>query len=191
MGQASGERETTVPVTGAIPGGVQIRPLAPHRDDRGDFVEIFRDEWDAIARPAQWGHSTSHAGVVRGVHVHPVHDDFLVVVSGRMFAGLVDLRVDSPTHGAAACLELSGDAPAGVTIPHGVAHGFYFAEPSAFVLGVTHTYDPADELGCRWDDPELGIPWPAFAGDPTVSPRDLELQSLSELRRELAALAAV
>ncbi|MDO9175070.1 MAG: dTDP-4-dehydrorhamnose 3,5-epimerase family protein, partial [Actinomycetota bacterium] len=126
------------------------------------------------------------AGVVRGVHVHPVHDDFFVLISGRMFAGLVDLRPASATSRAAACVEIDAREPAALIIPHGVAHGFYFPEPSTFVLGVTHSFDPADELGCRWDDPELGIPWPEIGDDAIVSPRDLELVPLSGLIEQLA-----
>lgn len=189
MYPGSVESEAVVPFTGALPEGVIIKPLTPHRDDRGDFTEIFRREWGLIDHPVQWAFSSSHSAVVRGVHVHPVHDDFLIVLSGRMFAGLADLRPESPTYRSAACLEFSGEAPTGVKFPHGVAHGFYYAEPSAFVLGVTHTYDPADELGCRWNDPELGIEWPNMPAELIVSPRDLELQPLSELKRELAALA--
>ena len=38
----------------------------------------------------------------------------------------------------------------------------------------------ADELGCRWDDPDLDIPWPCT--EPLISQRDRELGSLSDLR---------
>jgi dTDP-4-dehydrorhamnose 3,5-epimerase len=118
--------------------------------------------------------------VLRGVHVHLRHDDYLVLFDGRATVGLADLRDDSPTSGAAACVELRGDAPVGMTIPTGVAHGFLFHEPSLHVYAVSHYWDPADELGCRWDDPGLGIPWPD--AEPLLSPRDAALGSLAELR---------
>ena len=66
-------------------------------------------------------------------------------------------------------------------IPVGVAHGFYFhSERSVHVYAVSHEFDPADELGCRWDDPELDIVWPCSA--PLISSRDKTLGSLSDLR---------
>ncbi len=57
------------------------------------------------------------------------------------------------------------------------------------MYAVSHEWDPSDELGCRWDDPELGIAWPCSA--PLISGRDRELGSLSVLRASWrAALAA-
>ena len=58
-------------------------------------------------------------------------------------------------------VELDGERPAALAIPHGVAHGFYFHEPSLHVYAVSAYWDPEDELGCHWADPDLEIPWPA------------------------------
>jgi dTDP-4-dehydrorhamnose 3,5-epimerase len=119
--------------------------------------------------------------------VHVTHDDYLTVVRGRATIGLADLRGDSPTAGLACCVVLEAAEPAAIAIPHGVAHGFLFQEPSTHIYGVTHYWDPADELGCRWDDPALGIPWPAGVR-PLLSERDATLPSLAALRRELRRL---
>ena len=67
-------------------------------------------------------------------------------------------------------VELIADAPLALSIPPGVAHGFYFDESSLHVYAVSHEWDPSDELGCRWDDPDLGIAWPCSA--PLISGRD-------------------
>jgi dTDP-4-dehydrorhamnose 3,5-epimerase len=173
--------------TAVLPQGVAVRPLEPHADDRGRFTELFRDEWGTGVAPVQWNAVSSRSGVLRGVHVHVRHDDYLVLHAGHATIGLADLRTDSATSGLATCVEMTGDAPAGLSIPHGVAHGFCFHEPSLHVYAVSHYWDPSDELGCRWDDPELGIPWPQ--DDARTSPRDAALPSLRELRRELAAQA--
>jgi dTDP-4-dehydrorhamnose 3,5-epimerase len=166
-----------------LPEGVRVRPLDPHADSRGSFTELHRREWGACVDPVQWNAVRSQAGVLRGVHVHPRHDDYLIVFGGRAAVGLCDLREDSPTAGLGACLDLRGDAPAGLTIPHGVAHGFYFHEPSLHIYAVSHYWDVGDELGCRWDDDELGIPWPQ--SEAVISPRDAALPSLAVLRDEL------
>jgi dTDP-4-dehydrorhamnose 3,5-epimerase len=93
---------------------------------------------------------------------------------------LHDLRAGSITEGLGATVELRADRPASLVVPPGVAHGFYSQEPWLLVYAVDHEWDPSDELGCRWDDPGLGIDWPCE--QPLVSPRDEELGSLSELR---------
>jgi dTDP-4-dehydrorhamnose 3,5-epimerase len=99
------------------------------------------------------------------------------------------LREGSPTEGMGMVVELAADEAHALVIPTGVAHGFYFPERSLHVYAVSHEWDPSDELGCRWDDPELGIGWPCT--DPLLSERDRALGPLSELRAGVrGALAA-
>lgn len=165
-----------------LPAGVRVQSLVPHPDERGDFTELHRLEWGTEVAPVQWNAVRSQPGVLRGVHVHPRHDDYLVLFEGRATIGLADLREGAgPPEGV--CLDLGRHAPRGITIPHGVAHGFLFHEPSIHVYAVSHYWDPADELGCRWDDPELGLPWPPV--EPLLSPRDAALPPLAELRESL------
>jgi dTDP-4-dehydrorhamnose 3,5-epimerase len=171
-----------------LPHGVSLRPLTPHMDDRGVFTELFRDSWELEVAPAQWNVVRSEANVLRGVHAHLRHDDYLTLVVGRATIGLHDLRPASPTEGLGVAVELDAREPAALTIPTGVAHGFYFHEPSVHVYAVSHEFDPADELGCRWDDPALRIDWPCR--EPLVSPRDRDLGPLSELRRVWRAAPA-
>ena len=166
-----------------LPAGVHLKPLEPHVDDRGSFTELHRGEWGVGVDPVQWNAVRTEAGILRGVHVHPRHDDYLIVFGGHATVGLRDMRTDSPTAGLAACLDLRGDAPAGLTIPHGVAHGFYFHQSSLHIYAVSHYWDVSDELGCRWDDDELDIPWPQT--EALVSPRDAALPSLASLQGQL------
>jgi dTDP-4-dehydrorhamnose 3,5-epimerase len=167
-----------------LPAGVAVRDLTPHADDRGTFLELHRLEWETGIAPVQWNAVRTEAGVLRGVHCHWRHDDYLTVVDGVAEVGLCDLRPDMPTYRQAACLRLDAARPQALTIPTGVAHGFYFPEPSLHVYAVSHYWSLDDELGCRWDDPALGIPWPQPGAD--VSPRDEALPPLAELERSLA-----
>lgn len=109
-------------------------------------------------------------------------------MSGRATVGLRDLRANTPTPGATACVELAADRPAAISIPHGVAHGFYIHQSSLHVYAVSQYWDPSDELGCRWDDPALEIPWPQAHAH--VSPRDAALPPLAQLQLQLAASQA-
>ena len=168
----------------ALPQGVCHNLLAPHPDGRGTLVELFRHSFPGAFEVAQWNGVTSSAGVMRGVHVHLVHWDYLIVLSGRALVGLRDLREGSPTSGESALVEMRGDAPASLTIPPGVAHGFLFPEASLHVYGVSHVWNQDDELGCHWRDPELRIPWPV--AEATVSPRDAALPPLAFLLRTIA-----
>ena len=173
-----------------LPEGVAVHPLEPHPDERGVFTELFRESWGLAVVPVQWNAVRSEANVLRGVHAHWRHLDYLTLVAGRATIGLHDLREGSPTEGLGTIVELTAESPSALVTPTGVAHGFYFHEPSIHVYAVTHDWDPADELGCRWDDPALRIPWPCR--DPHLSERDRGLGSLSALRDAFrAALATV
>lgn len=171
-----------------LPDGVSLRPLVLNRDDRGALAEMFRGSWPGAIEAVQWNMVRTDAGVLRGVHVHPRHDDYLVVLEGHVSVGLCDLRSDGPSADVAAVVELTGVEPAAITIPPGVAHGFYFHTPALHVYATTHYWDPADELGCHWSDPELGIEWPTT--EALISERDAELPPLSDLRPLLEAAPA-
>jgi dTDP-4-dehydrorhamnose 3,5-epimerase len=165
--------------SGSLPDGASLRPLQPISDERGVFTEVYRGEWTEGPHALQWNFIRSNEGVMRGVRVHPRHDDHLVVLDGRLLVGLRDLRRGSSTFGRASLLELSGSSISLLKIPAGVAHGLYVAEPSLFVIGVSRYHDPSDDIPCRWDDPALEIPWPFETA--AVSPSDAAGLSLSEV----------
>src|SRR3954451_21921305 len=100
-----------------LPHDVRLTALATHRDGRGALTEIFRDEWALGLAPCQWNVSTTEPNVLRGVHVHYKHQDYLVVASGRLSVGLLDIRPHSPTYLASALIELGGDRLAGLSVP--------------------------------------------------------------------------
>jgi dTDP-4-dehydrorhamnose 3,5-epimerase len=170
-------------VSTALAHGVRVRRLEMHRDPRGVFTEIFRAAWDTGIAPVQWNAVGSEAGVLRGVHVHLRHDDYLILVSGRACIGLRDLRRGSPTEGATALMELAGSDLTALTIPRGVAHGFYFHEPSVHIYSVSEYWSLEDELACHWADPALEIPWPVSSA--RLSDRDAAAAPLAQLLTEL------
>jgi len=172
-------------VTEELPHGVRLLSLEPRSDERGSFTEMFRRRWIESPELLQWNLVRSRAGVLRGVHVHPRHHDYLVAESGRSVIGLRDLRRESPTYGVGTLVTLDGDTPRALHIPPGVAHGFLFLVESTHIYGVSHYWDSSDELGCRFDDPLLNLPWPIR--EPQLSPRDLTASSLAELLREIEA----
>ena len=97
---------------------------------------------------------------------------------------LHDLREGSPTDGATLTVDLGQTAEGshdhrGVFIPPGVAHGFASLTDMTITYLVDCYYNPADELGVAWDDPEIGADW--GVADPILSKRD---QS-NPLRKEI------
>ena len=162
-----------------LPAGVEILSLVPHYDARGVFTEIFRESWSSDLRPLQWNAVRSNENVLRGFHAHWRHSDYLFMVSGSMTLGLKDLRHQSPSFGSSAKVVLDSRSPTAIIIPAGVGHGFYFPEESIHIYSVTDYWDPADELGCRWDTPGLEIDWDVK--NPAVSARDERLPDLHAL----------
>ena len=172
-----------------LPDDVSVRPLPRHRDDAASTTDVYRRDWPLDIAPVQWNFVSSRPNVLRGVHVHIEHWDYLHVVSGAMLLGLHDMRPRSLTYRLATQLCLEGDRPVSIAIPPGVAHGFYFASATTYIYAMSHYWTPVGELGCRWDDPELGLAWPV--SDPVLSPRDAAAPRYFELARALAsALAA-
>ena len=161
--------------------GVRLFRLAPIPDSRGSLTEIFRESWLEAPPFVQWNVVRSEAGTLRGVHVHLVHHDYLVCLSGEMFVGLRDERTDSRTWGRSTLLHIdaaNGD-PMAITIPPGVLHGMLMARETVKLYGVTSYWDLDDELGCHWADPALEIPWPFEPSQ--VSDRDRSAGGLREL----------
>lgn len=179
-----GERKADAAGDDPLPSGVRKLPLPLHTDARGSLFELYRESWGIEPRPRQWNVVRSMAHTVRGMHLHRVHHDVLVLVEGHMRLGVVDLRKDQPSYRAAQLLDLRGEAPAAVTIPPGVAHGFHFPVPSLHAYGLSVEWDPEADLDCRFDDPDLQLAW-GTGPDVLLSERDRGARGLTQL---LAAL---
>ena len=154
-----------------ISGVVVVKPDV-HGDNRGRFVETFRQEWlpDGAPPMVQGNRADRKEGALVGLHYHRFQADFWYVPTGRAMVVLHDLRASSATDGATLILEIGEHDHRGVYIPPGVAHGFYALTDMTITYLVDHYYDPADELGVAWDDPALQIVWPTAT--PELSERD-------------------
>ena len=110
--------------------GVERIHLESHADAGGVSTQVFHREWRLGIHPVQWNAVQSEANVLRGVHVHVVHEDYFVLLKGQTLLGLRDLRPGAPTEGNTAMLDLQFEQLQAVRIPPGVAHGFYFTRRS-------------------------------------------------------------
>ena len=165
-----------------LPADVEIRTLKPHGDERGYLVELFRPDWDVPVRPIQWNLTAAYAGVLRGPQFHLHRNEYLILIEGRMSAGLADVRRGSPTEGMSVLVEAAASEegfPLVTIDAGGIFHGFYFHEDSKVLHAVPTIWDKRDEFRVRWNDPDLGIPWPTLA--PIQSKLEREAPSLKEL----------
>src|SRR4051794_22089293 len=153
-------------------------------DERGFFCETFRAS--ALAGLGigedfvQDNHSRSRRGVVRGMHFQPGQAKLVRCARGEIRDVLVDIRPDSPTFGEWEGYTLGEQGGEQLYCPDGFAHGFcVLSEVADVVYKVSTYYDPATEAGFRYDDPDVGIEWPAIDLQP--SQRDATAPTLAEL----------
>ena len=123
--------------------GVWRRSVGFHPDQRGSFGELWRSSWtDPLGDLMQQANlSRSQARVLRGLHAHRRQADLWVVVEGRAFIALVDVRQAVSGEGPP-ILETHEAGPGdAVYLPAGVAHGFYAYEALTLVYFVSNEYD--------------------------------------------------
>ncbi len=161
---------TTVRASDQIEGVYFVEP-AVHGDQRGLFIETYRRSWIPGAREMiQSNRSNKQAGALVGLHYHLHQADYWYVPSGTIRVVLHDLRAGGPTDGVTQTCDISGDNHWGVYIPPGVAHGFAALTDAVLTYLVDGYYNPADELGVAWDDPQIAADW--GIDTPIMSERD-------------------
>lgn len=167
-----------------VPVGVKLTSLETYIDSRGSLTELFRAEWISNQLPVQWNIVQSKANSIRGMHVHRNHFDYLFVPYGRMLLGLKDLRRNSSTYLTSTIVTLDSQNFMTCFIPPGVGHCFYFPIESTLLYSLSHYWSLKDDLGCMWNDPDIGLNWPDII-NPHLSERDSNAPSLNELLKQL------
>lgn len=154
-------------------------------DDRGTFVETWSDAWLDALPPATHFHRDGQAsnperGTLRGLHAQRGLGKLVRVASGSVYDVAVDVRPGSPTRGHHAGVVLSAAGGEALWVPPGFAHGYVTLTDHAVVgYRFTGQHVPGDEIGVRWDDPDLAIAWPVRPV--RMSERDRGLPRLREL----------
>ena len=152
--------------------GVYVVTPEVHGDERGFFVETYRREWipNGSREMIQANRGDRQIGCIVGLHYHLHQADYWYIPFGVVRVVLHDLRFGSPTEGATQHTDLDGNQHRGIYIPPGVAHGFSTLTDATITYLVDNYYNPADELGVAWNDPEIGADWGLT--DPVLSTRD-------------------
>src|SRR5436309_8054103 len=164
-----------------LEGPLVVKPTV-RGDERGFFVETYRrnvyTELGIGEEFVQDNHSRSIRGVVRGMHFQPGQAKLIRCARGEILDVLVDIRPGSPTFGEWEGFTLGEQYGEQVYCPDGFAHGFCVTSEVADVIYKVSTYyDPSTESGFRYDDPAVGIEWPAV--DLIPSQRDSTAPALA------------
>jgi dTDP-4-dehydrorhamnose 3,5-epimerase len=177
----------------SVPGALEMTP-AQHGDDRGVFLEWFREDLftERVGHPlhlAQANTSVSRTGTLRGIHfaeVPPGQAKYVTCPSGAAFDVVVDLRLGSPAYGRWDAVLLDDVDRRAVYLPEGVGHAFLaLADHTVVTYLCSAPYAPGREHGINPLDPALAIDWPSTDREgaplsPLLSPKDAEAPTLAE-----------
>jgi len=154
-------------------------------DERGYFMETHHNQRfqsaDIDCTFVQDNLSFSKKNVLRGLHFQKTKPQAKLIqaVSGGIFDVGVDLRKGSPTFGKWFGVVLSEENKRQFFVPEGFAHGFCVLSQSAHVAyKCSDFYDPQDEGGLHWSDPDIAIDWPLK--DPIISAKDYQFGYLKD-----------
>lgn len=155
-------------------------------DNRGFFLESYNEsrynENGITDHFVQDNHTRSKLGVLRGIHfqVNDPQAQILTVLRGTIFDVAVDLRPKSKTFKKWYGLQLSDQGIRQVYMGPGIGHGFYVLSQVADLhYKVSKKYNPNDEGGLRWDDPDINIKWPSK--NPTLNQRDSSFPYINQI----------
>ena len=173
-----------------LEGPILIEP-AVHGDERGFFSETYRHtvftELGVTEEMVQDNHSRSRRGIVRGMHFQTGEGTSKLVrcARGAILDVVVDIRRGSPTFGEWEAFELTDENMRIVYCPIGFAHGFCTLSDVADVIyKQSNYYDPEIDKGIKYDDPDVGIEWPAGL-ELIPSQRDASAPLLRDVAEEL------
>lgn len=178
----------------SLPGPLLIEPKSI-ADSRGLFAETFRaDLFEVAAGPIRFVQEnrslSTKRGTIRGLHFQkqPRAQGKLVrAVRGAILDVVVDIRVGSPTYGQYETVELSAENWFQLWVPVGFLHGLCTLTDNAEVLyKVTDYYSREHDAGVRWNDPDIGVKWPASEVEIHLSEKDRVAPLLQDIGPQFA-----
>jgi len=167
--------------------GAYLVRLRRFEDDRGFFARTWSPE--ALREhglDARLAHTSvawnRRAGTLRGMHYQAAPFEEAKLVScprGVIFDVVVDLRRRSATYLTWHGVRLDGVALEMLYVPPGCAHGYLTLTDDVLVqYAISERHSPEHARGVRWDDPSLGIVWPAVPS--VIAERDRHWPLLAE-----------
>jgi dTDP-4-dehydrorhamnose 3,5-epimerase len=160
--------------------------LPSYSDKRGNLTKVFSSKiYSLVGLKDRWSEvffSTSRKWVIRGLHYQEPpadHEKIVVVVRGKIFDAIVDIRKNSNTYGQNLTTILSAESPRALYIEKGFAHGFQALEQEtvvAYLAGSVHC--PERDKGVLWNS--CSINWPN-SSNCVISERDSNFPTFERL----------
>ncbi|MCY0945758.1 dTDP-4-dehydrorhamnose 3,5-epimerase family protein [Streptomyces antarcticus] len=150
--------------------GAALIELEAAEDERGFFARSFcRGEFEAAGlEPVveQCNLSFNHRkGTLRGFHYQLAPNAEAKTIRctrGAVYDVIVDLRPDSPTYLAHFGAALTAENRLAMHVPRNFGHAYLtLTDDAETFYQVSAAYTAGAERGLRWDDPVLGVQWPA------------------------------
>ena len=160
-----------------------------HGDDRGYFIETFRqdkleDFLGFKVKFCQDNESKSSRGVIRGLHYQlssAAQTKLVRVIQGSVLDVAVDIRKGSPTFGQHVAVKLTAENKRQLFVPRGFAHGFVVLEnDTIFAYKVDNYYSPENDRGVAFDDANIDIDWGIDRSELKLSEKDTKQPKLNE-----------
>ena len=150
-------------------------------DHRGMYVETFNEvdykQNNINIKFVRDDVSTSSKNVLRGLHYDNKTWKLIHCMYGKIFFVVADMRKDSDHYLKWQSFILTSDNRHQVLVPPGFANGHYvLSDHCIFHYKMSEYYDPENEKGVKWNDPKLGIFWPA--DHPMLSEKDSNTELL-------------
>jgi dTDP-4-dehydrorhamnose 3,5-epimerase len=162
------------------------------QDERGFFARTYCDgEFAEAGLSTEWPQENlsynSARHTLRGMHFNRgkyAEEKTVQVTAGAIYDVIVDLREGSKTRFDWYGVELTASNRRMLFVPKGFAHGFLtLARNTDVRYRMSRRYEPMAAEGLRWDDPHLGIDWPARPR--VINSRDATYRYISDRPEEL------
>ena len=144
-----------------------------HKDRRGTFREVFKNNLFKKIKFVFNCTSTSKKNVLRGLHLQTKYPQgkYVTVLKGEIYDVALDLRKKSKTFGKVFAINLSDKNGNSIYIPEGFAHGFCsLTDDTLLLYSCTKYRNAKTEIGIKYNDKDLKIKWPIKK--PIVSHKD-------------------
>ncbi len=167
---------------------IRFKPIE-HKDNRGFFSEIYRDD---IFSQLGLGENyiqdnfsySEKKYTVRGLHFQlppKQQKKALKIISGRIWDIFIDIRKSSPNYKQYGYIE-HGKDDGWLYIPDGYAHGFCTIEDKTeLIYKVDNYFDPELDKGINFLDPSFNIKWPCNQDQIIISDKDRNLPFLNDI----------
>jgi dTDP-4-dehydrorhamnose 3,5-epimerase len=129
-----------------------------------------------------------HPNTIKGMHFQSGHfaqAKLITILQGGIVDFFVDLRKDSSTFLDYGSVELNSQNNNMLLLPKGFAHGYFSAKKDTIIsYKLDAPYSPKNEYTLAWNDPKIGIKWPATT-NVHISFKDRAGLNLHELEKKL------